>query len=454
MPVCSTSQLTGNDPPAPAGHRLSRSGFINGHWHGVGNAACVDDGTFTVHRSRPARSATETYRVVRRHRRAATRTRRPAASAPSRSSHRRCRSATRARTSRAAEAAAQAALRRRAASTAATAGTPLHAVTAFEKVQGLTTNGDMPTEGVEGARPPEADPPAAPGSSRQSRSRSTSSKQVLLIAQERPPLANPRHVDRRRLPLHRLRGGTVARDHADRPLHVQYKLDRHLVYAKLGTLYYPSYFTDDRLRDPRRGQRQRRRQRAAVSRTATAASGSPTTRSCATTQRLPRGRHVGLDLPLIATGVVTTAQPARRAARDAAARRPRGPRGARGRRGPGGGCGPVPVLPRGAGPRWPTGAYAAGAVIESYAYARIGYHRWPRRAAPRGLEGLRRRSRGRTSRTRASCARVYALGRAADAIGENDEAAALPAAPATTATRPRTPPSPDPHGGKAGLARG
>ena len=61
-------------------------------------------------------------------------------------------------------------------------------------------------------------------------------------------------------------------------------------------------------------------------------------------------------------------------------------------------------------------------MIESYAYARTGYHR--------GLDALRRagwkgtaRCRGRTSRTAASCARLYALGRAADAIGETDEAA-------------------------------
>jgi hypothetical protein len=67
-------------------------------------------------------------------------------------------------------------------------------------------------------------------------------------------------------------------------------------------------------------------------------------------------------------------------------------------------------------------AFAAGGVIESYAYARTGYHR--------GLDSLRRagwKGHGpvpwshEPNRGFLRC--LHALGRAAGAIGENDEAA-------------------------------
>ncbi len=66
-------------------------------------------------------------------------------------------------------------------------------------------------------------------------------------------------------------------------------------------------------------------------------------------------------------------------------------------------------------------AYAAGAVIESYAYARVGYHR--------GLDALRRNGwKGHgpvpwahpANRGFLRC--LHALARAADSIGEQDEA--------------------------------
>jgi len=66
-------------------------------------------------------------------------------------------------------------------------------------------------------------------------------------------------------------------------------------------------------------------------------------------------------------------------------------------------------------------AYAAGRVVESYAYARVGYHR--------GLDGLRRsgwKGHGpvpwshEPNRGFLRC--LHALARAADAIGESDEA--------------------------------
>ena len=66
-------------------------------------------------------------------------------------------------------------------------------------------------------------------------------------------------------------------------------------------------------------------------------------------------------------------------------------------------------------------AFAAGAVIESYAYARVGYHR--------GLDALRRNGwKGHgpvpwshePNRGFLRC--LHALGRAAAAIGESDEA--------------------------------
>jgi hypothetical protein len=66
-------------------------------------------------------------------------------------------------------------------------------------------------------------------------------------------------------------------------------------------------------------------------------------------------------------------------------------------------------------------AYGAGAVIESYAYARVGYHR--------GLDALRRagwKGMGPVpwshDPNRGFLRSVHALGRAAAAIGENDEA--------------------------------
>ena len=67
------------------------------------------------------------------------------------------------------------------------------------------------------------------------------------------------------------------------------------------------------------------------------------------------------------------------------------------------------------------GAFAAGRVIESYAYARVGYHR--------GLDALRRNGwKGHgpvpwshePNRGFLRC--LHALARAADAIGERDEA--------------------------------
>jgi hypothetical protein len=66
-------------------------------------------------------------------------------------------------------------------------------------------------------------------------------------------------------------------------------------------------------------------------------------------------------------------------------------------------------------------AYAAGGVIESYAYARVGYHR--------GLDALRRsgwKGYGPVPWSHAAnqgfLRSVHALGRAAEAIGEVDEA--------------------------------
>jgi hypothetical protein len=66
-------------------------------------------------------------------------------------------------------------------------------------------------------------------------------------------------------------------------------------------------------------------------------------------------------------------------------------------------------------------AFEAGAVIESYAYARVGYHR--------GLDALRRSGwkgygpvPSAHEPNRGFLRSVYALGRAAGAIGEDDEA--------------------------------
>jgi hypothetical protein len=66
-------------------------------------------------------------------------------------------------------------------------------------------------------------------------------------------------------------------------------------------------------------------------------------------------------------------------------------------------------------------AYAAGNVIESYAYARVGYHR--------GLDALRRngwKGHGPVpwshEPNRGFLRSLHALGRAAGAIGEGDEA--------------------------------
>lgn len=67
-------------------------------------------------------------------------------------------------------------------------------------------------------------------------------------------------------------------------------------------------------------------------------------------------------------------------------------------------------------------AFAAGSVIESYAYARVGYHR--------GLDALRRagwKGHGPVpwshEPNRGFLRALHALGRAAGAIGEQDEAA-------------------------------
>jgi hypothetical protein len=66
-------------------------------------------------------------------------------------------------------------------------------------------------------------------------------------------------------------------------------------------------------------------------------------------------------------------------------------------------------------------AFAAGSTIESYAYARVGYHR--------GLDALRRngwKGHGPVpwshQPNRGFLRSLHALGRAAAAIGENDEA--------------------------------
>jgi hypothetical protein len=66
-------------------------------------------------------------------------------------------------------------------------------------------------------------------------------------------------------------------------------------------------------------------------------------------------------------------------------------------------------------------AFAGGRVIESYAYARVGYHR--------GLDALRRNSWRGTGPVpwshepnRGFLRALHALGRAAGAIGETDEA--------------------------------
>jgi hypothetical protein len=66
-------------------------------------------------------------------------------------------------------------------------------------------------------------------------------------------------------------------------------------------------------------------------------------------------------------------------------------------------------------------AYARGAVVESYAYARVGYHR--------GLDALRRsgwKGHGPVPSSHAPnrgfLRSLHALGRAAGAIGEHDEA--------------------------------
>ncbi|WP_425865005.1 DUF3151 domain-containing protein [Arthrobacter sp. TWP1-1] len=69
-------------------------------------------------------------------------------------------------------------------------------------------------------------------------------------------------------------------------------------------------------------------------------------------------------------------------------------------------------------------AYAEGRTIESYAYARTGYHR--------GLDALRRNGWRGTGPVpfshegnRGFLRALYALGRAAGAIGESDEAARI-----------------------------
>lgn len=69
-------------------------------------------------------------------------------------------------------------------------------------------------------------------------------------------------------------------------------------------------------------------------------------------------------------------------------------------------------------------AYDRGAVIESYAYARVGYHR--------GLDALRRNGwKGfgpvpwAHTPNQGFLRALYALGRAAEAIGEADEAARI-----------------------------
>jgi hypothetical protein len=66
-------------------------------------------------------------------------------------------------------------------------------------------------------------------------------------------------------------------------------------------------------------------------------------------------------------------------------------------------------------------AYANGSVVESYAYARVGYHR--------GLDALRRngwKGHGPVpwshEPNRGFLRSLHALGRAAEAIGESDEA--------------------------------
>jgi hypothetical protein len=66
-------------------------------------------------------------------------------------------------------------------------------------------------------------------------------------------------------------------------------------------------------------------------------------------------------------------------------------------------------------------AFAAGSVVESYAYARVGYHR--------GLDALRRagwKGHGPVPWShppnQGFLRALHALGRAADAIGETDEA--------------------------------
>lgn len=66
-------------------------------------------------------------------------------------------------------------------------------------------------------------------------------------------------------------------------------------------------------------------------------------------------------------------------------------------------------------------AYASGAVVESYAYARTGYHRGLdqlRRAGWRGQGPIPWEHEGNRGFLRA----LHALGRAAGAIGESDEA--------------------------------
>lgn len=66
-------------------------------------------------------------------------------------------------------------------------------------------------------------------------------------------------------------------------------------------------------------------------------------------------------------------------------------------------------------------AYASGAVVESYAYARTGYHRGLdqlRRAGWRGQGPIPWEHEGNRGFLRA----LHALGRAAGAIGETDEA--------------------------------
>ncbi len=172
----------------------------------------------------------------------------------------------------------------------------LHAVTAFEKVQGLSPNGEVSTQRLEGAEPPQAHSPALPTRG-DIRGRGQHRQAGLAAGEERPRGAHPRHLDRRGLPLHQLRGRHLARHHPDRSLHDSVQADRHAgVEARHAVL--PVLLHRHRLRHPRRGQRQRRWQRPAVPQQPRLRTDHRRRRPAVLLDAVARGWCICLDLPL------------------------------------------------------------------------------------------------------------------------------------------------------------